>query len=216
MINATSNNNSSTREIIPAGNYVARCFSMIHIGTVEEEIKGVKKELNKVRVTWEIPGETRVFDPAKGAQPMVINKEYTLSMYKLSHLRHDLESWRGQAFTDQQAGSFDITRLLDIPCMLNIIHDVSKAGKKYALISTISPLPKGLLCPLRVNPLFEWNFEDKYDANMLESFPDFIKDKIKSSREYKELTSNILYVPGDDTEFTPEAVPYDFTNDLPF
>ena len=32
-INAT--NTGVKRELIPAGNYAARCYSMIHIGTVE-------------------------------------------------------------------------------------------------------------------------------------------------------------------------------------
>ena len=191
MINAT-NSGGAKREIIPAGNYIARCYSMVHVGTVEEEILGEKKSLNKCRITWELPEELRVFDEAKGEQPLVISKEYNLSMHEKANLRKDLESWRGKAFTDDQAKTFDITKLLGVPCMLNIIHKTTKGGNTYALISNISAIPKGFNCPAQTNPTFEWNFEDKYDAIELDKFPDFIKDKIKSSAEYKALMNDPL------------------------
>jgi hypothetical protein len=47
--------------LIEAGSYAARCYSMVHIGTIEEEFNGEKKKRNKVRLTWEIPSEKFVF-----------------------------------------------------------------------------------------------------------------------------------------------------------
>lgn len=47
-INAT--NKGVKRELIPAGNYVARCYSMIEIGTVKESFQGDEKTLHKVRI----------------------------------------------------------------------------------------------------------------------------------------------------------------------
>lgn len=208
MINAI--NNGTKRELIPGGNYVARCYSMIHIGTITEEIRGQKKDINKVRITWELPTELRVFDESKGKQPMVISKEYTLSMFEMANLRKDLESWRGRSFTDNEAKSFDISKLLGVPCMINIIHTVSKKGVEYATISSISTMPKGLECPKQVNPTFEWNFEDKWDEIALDEFPDFIKDKIKSSAEYRAMKSEVI----DMTDKAEEDVAV--TNDLPF
>ena len=205
----TATTTGAKRELIPAGNYIARCYSMIHIGTVTEEIMGEKKTLNKCRITWELPTELRVFSDDKGEQPMVISKEYTLSMHEKANLRRDLESWRGKAFTEEQAAKFDITKLLGVPCMLNIIHKTTKAGNDFATISNISPLPKGFNCPDQVNQNFEFNFEDKYSDEVLESFPDFIKNKIKSSEEYRKLKTAIVDLPGED-ETTEE------TNDLPF
>lgn len=213
MINAT-NSGGATREIIPAGNYIARCYSMVHIGTVDEDIIGETKTLNKCRITWELPGETRVFDQAKGEQPLVISKEYTLSMHEKSNLRRDLESWRGKSFTDEQAKMFDITKLLGVPCMLNIIHKTpNKGGNAYAIISNISSLPKGFNCPPQINPTFEWNFEDKFDQIALEAFPDFIKDKIKSSAEYKALQNFPVDLPHSEPAVDDEP---ETENDLPF
>ena len=188
MINAI--NDSKPRELVPAGSHVARCYSMMHIGTNEEEYMGQKKKLNKVRITWELPNELRVFEESKGEQPMVISKEYTLSMYEKANLRKELEGWRGKGFTENEAKSFDITKLLGVACMLSIIHKVSEGTKKeYAIIGGISGLPKGLICPAQINSNFEFNFQNKFDLKVLESMPDFIKNKIKTSDEFKAITN---------------------------
>jgi hypothetical protein len=210
MITAT--NNSKPKELIQSGNYVARCYSMIHIGTVTETILGEAKRQNKIRITWELPTELRVFDEAKGKQPMVISKEFTLSMHEKANLRKELESWRGKAFTDLQAQSFDVAKLLGVPCMLNVIHRQTKQGTDYAAISSISALPKGFECPAQVNPTFEWNYEDKWDEITMELFPDFIKDKIKASEEYRKMKSPI----NDLTEHEETATETFPNDDLPF
>jgi hypothetical protein len=182
-INAT--NNGTKREPIPAGNYIARCYQMIHIGTVEEIILGEKKVLNKVRIGWELPTELRVFNEDKGEQPLVISKEFTLSMHEKSTLRKVLASWRGKDFSEDEAKSFDVTKLIGAACMLNIIH---KPGKKdptaiYEEIGSISPLPKGMKAPEQINPTFVLDY-DNFDVERFSTLPDFIKNKMMGSIEY--------------------------------
>lgn len=185
----TATNENKPKELIPAGNYLARCYSMIHIGTIEESFQNETKLQNKVRVTWELPTEQRVFSQEKGEQPFVISKEYTLSMHEKSNLRKDLESWRGKGFTESEAENFDITKLLGIPCMLNIIHKSTTKGVEYAIISSISSVPKGLTCPAQINDTFEFNYDDKFDLAVIAEMPDFIKEKIRSSKQFKFKTA---------------------------
>lgn len=174
----------SERTLAPQGNHVARCYQMIHIGTIDTEYMGEKKQVNKVNITWELPNELNVFKEENGPEPFVISKEYTLSMGEKANLRKDLESWRGKGFSEQEADAFDITKLLGVPCMINIIHKTSKAGNDYAIVSGITPLPKGLECPSQINDSFEFNYGDKFDA--LNKLNDWIKDKVKTSKEYQE------------------------------
>lgn len=208
MIEAT--NNSQPRELIPAGNHIARCYSMVHVGTNKEIIQGTEKPLNKVRLTWELPTELRVFNEEKGEQPMVVSKEYTLSMHEMSNLRKDLESWRGKGFTEDEAKSFDITKLLGVPCLLNVIHKTSAKGSNYENISSITTLIKGMDCPAQVNETFEFNYTDKFDPKLVETFPDFIKDKIKTSVEYRERIGML------EGEAQEGEIAQDETDDLPF
>lgn len=182
-INATSS--GAPRELVPAGNYIARCYQMIEIGTVNESFQGESKTMKKVRIGWELPSETRVFNPEKGEQPMVISQEYTLSMNEKANLRKMLASWRGKDFTEEEAKSFDITKLLGVPCMLNVIHKPSKtdASKMYQSISSVSAMPKGMKAPDQVNPFLLLSY-DQFDQEVFDKLPDFIKQKMQSSSEY--------------------------------
>lgn len=180
-------NDQKPRELIPAGNYIARCYSMIHIGAVPDTYMGVPKIINKVRLGWELPTEKKVFDSARGAQPLVISKTYTLSMAEKANLRKALASWRGKDFTEEQAKSFDVTKLIGVACMLNIIHKPSKDGTKtYEEISNVSPIPKGMVCPAQINPNQVWEY-DKPNYDVFNLLPDFLKTEIQTSEQYKKL-----------------------------
>lgn len=182
--------NSAPKELIPAGNYIARCYQMIQIGHVKEVILGEVKTLNKVRIGWELPTETKVFNVEKGEQPFVISEEYTLSMHEKSNLRKMLASWRGKDFTVEEAGSFDITKLLGVPCMVNIIHRPAKSdpSRMYQKIGSVSPLAKGVTCPPQSNPTSVLQY-DNFNHELFASLPDFIKDKIKNSEEFIKMQS---------------------------
>ena len=172
------------------GTYVARCYSMIEIGTIETEYLGEKKKRHEVMLTWELPTELEIFHEEKGEEPFVVSKTYGLSMHEKSTLRRDLESWRGLGFTEQEAARFDITKLLGVPCMLSIIHRPGKVdtSKTYVEISTISKMPKGLECPKQINPSRILSFEN-WDQSIYDSLSDFLKEKIASSDEFKMMNS---------------------------
>ena len=79
---------------------------------------------------WELPTEIKVFKDENGEQPCVISKEYTLSMAEKANLRIAFKIMAVKIFTEDEAKSFDITKLLGVPCMINIIHKTSKDGLK--------------------------------------------------------------------------------------
>jgi hypothetical protein len=153
----------------------------------------------KVRIGWELPEETRVFDEAKGPQPLVISMEFTLSLNSKATLRKFLASWRGKDFTKEEADGFDIAKLLSVPCMLNIIHKpgVADPTKIYEKISSVSPLAKGVKCPPQVNPTFILSYDDWSDEKFA-ALPDFIADKMKGSSEFQQrLRPEETHIQGD-------------------
>jgi hypothetical protein len=176
---------------------------MIEIGTEYNEYFQNHRKL--VRISWELPNKKKVFSTEKGEQPYSMHKEYTLSMGDKANLRHDLESWRGKGFTETEAKAFDVTKLLSIPCMLNVIHKTSAKGKQYATIGSISPLPEGVNCPDQINPTFMLSYSD-WDIDKFNKLPDWIKDKMKETPEYQAIISGGAEIPVDDST----------TDDLPF
>ncbi len=193
-ITARTQSNSKKFEIIPAGSYPARCYSMIELGTNEETYQGVSKMVNKVRITWELPTETMVFKEERGPEPRVISKEFTLSMHEKANLRAFLENWRGKSFTEKEAEAFDVTNLLGVPCLLSITHKAATNGNTYANISSVSLLPKGMECPEMINERQELSFDD-FNQELFDQLPDFIKEKISMSDEYKTLKPSEDVVP---------------------
>lgn len=189
MITAKSTT-SIAHEPIPAGTYLARCYSMIHLGTHDDDYQGRAKKTNKVRITWELPTELKVFNPEKGEQPLSVSKEFTLSMSEKSNLRAFLTSWRGKPFTAEEASCFDITKLLGVPCQLSIIHEPSKKdpSRMYERISSISSVMKGVTCPAQINPTFMFSLET-FDPNAFAALPDWLKDIVRNSDEYKALSA---------------------------
>lgn len=209
----TAENTGTVRELTPAGNYIARCISMVEIGRVEEEYMGVKKTLHKVRIGWELPYELKVFNEEKGEQPIVLSKEYTLSLYEKANLRKELESWRGKAFTEEEAKKFDVTKLIGAACMINLIHKPSEKdpSKIYEKISAITPIAKGVTCPPQINPSFIFSF-DEFSMEKYNSLPQFLKDKIALSMEWKVVTGQINPIADAPQETFSQEIP----EDLPF
>ncbi len=191
----------------PAGNHIARCVEMIQIGTIIETT-GIYagKESHKVRIAWETPDELHDF--GKGPQPFLISKEFTLSMNEKATLRKMLESWRGKAFSEEEAKAFDISKLIGKPCMLSVINKTSKGGNVYAEISSVATLPKGFECPKQINPTRILSF-DAWDEQVFESLPDFLKTKIRGSKEYAAMMNPSR------TEAAPSNGG-DTSDDLPF
>lgn len=185
IIAPKSGGSNLPKKVVPAGSHVARCYSMIQIGTVESEYLGEKKTLHKVMIDFELPLETAVFREGEPEKPFVISKEYTLSFHEKSTLRSHLQSWRGKAFTDEEASKFDITKLVGATCMLNVVHKASADGTKtYANIASISPIPKGLTCPEQVNPTRILAY-DSWNQDVFMSLPEWLADKISATPEYK-------------------------------
>ena len=211
-INATASA-AKKKELIPEDTYIARCYRMVHIGTFQDEYMGEPKMVNKVRLTWELPTELRVFNEDKGEQPMVIDKEYTLSMHEKSNLRIDLTNWRGKAFTEDEAKEFDVTNLLGAYCFLGVIHATTKKGVEYNKIGSISKLPKGTTKPYAINPEFIFDYDNNFNLDEVEKFPEFISVNIKASNEYKE---RIMQLEGAELDKQMDAKISGEDEDLPF
>lgn len=185
---AKSTGESTQRELIPAGTYVARCYSVVHLGHVTQKYMGEEKVVDLVRFTWELPTELKCFNQDKGMQPCAISKEMTFSLNEKSNLRAMLNAWRGKALTEEEAKAFDLAKLLGQPCMINLIHQPSKSNPErvYERIAAVLPMMKGMSCPSQVNPSMEFSVLD-FDRPKFESLPSFLQEMIIGSKEYQAM-----------------------------
>lgn len=189
---APKTGNYEKRELIPAGTYLARLYSIIEIGTEEFEFQGETKRTHKIRLTWELPTEMKVFNEEKGEQPKVISEEVGFSMHEKATLRNKVvHGMLGTSLTNTEAQGFDIDELLGKPCLLNIVHKPSKKDPdiKYENINSISSLMKGQTCPDQINPTTTLYFNN-WNQEVFDKLPDFLKNKIMATPEYKSMNGS--------------------------
>ncbi len=100
-----------------------------------------------------------------------------------------LESWRGRAFTPVELDAFDVSKLVGVNCLLNVVHQNGtgvNSSKTYANVQSVNPLMGGMAKSTAVNPLLVFSMDDFPGPIVIpESVPDWIRKLIESSDEYK-------------------------------
>jgi hypothetical protein len=187
-------------EIVPEGQYVARCYRVIDLGTQSIEYMGEQKQQHKVLIYWEILDKDAKMDDGR---PFSVSRKYTASLDERSHLYSDLVAWRGKTFTQEELLGFDISKLLGAYCTLQIVHNESN-NKTYANVNAIMSTKER---PEGVNPLVMFDI-DNPDMEVFEGLSDWIKDQIRNSQEWqvKDMAVNVD-VPKDD-DIDPKDIPF--------
>ncbi len=176
-------------EICPAGNYAARCYSMIDLGICA---KGGAYPGESHQMRWAFELSETMAD----GKPFSISEKLTVSLHEKARLYQRLISWRGRAFTDEELEGFDLKKVAGAPCLINVVHTKSKDGAKtYANIASISPLPKGMQAPELVNPKLVWEFGD--DESRL---PDWARKMLGRDPNEPAYSDNVIPMHDDDDD----------------
>lgn len=174
---------------VPAGVFIGRCYSLIDLGTQLTSGQYGEKLQHKIRIGWELFGEDDAGEPLTvdvdgKLMPMTISKSYTVSLHEKASLRKDLAAWRGKDFTDEEAKSFDVSKLLGAYCMVNVTTSETN-GKTYSNIAGLTPLPGALknAKPAAVHEPVVFDL-DKPDMKVFNAFHEKLQDAIKRSPEW--------------------------------
>lgn len=202
---------NSNIDPIPQATHSAVCIGVYDIGCQYSE--KYKKWDDSVIITWQFPSLRIEIDDED--LPRVLSNTYTVSLDPKANLRKLLESWRGKAFTPAELEGFDISKLLGVPCMIQIIH--KKVGEKtYANIGSIMPPLQGAptVIPEGDTVLFDIKANGPGGA-IPETVHDWIQKKIKESKEYTEAVETHIEqstegaaAPGKKSEDIEEDVPF--------
>jgi hypothetical protein len=127
--------------LAPEGLHPAVCADVWEIWTEQQDERFGGGLVDKTRLIFQIDqtykdektGEERRYEVA----PM-----FTASLHEKANLRKFLKSWRGRDFTDEELKAFDLENVVGVNCQIQVIHNVSAKGKKYANVATIVPPDK--------------------------------------------------------------------------
>ncbi len=191
------------KQIPPAGLTLGMCYSIIDLGTQQEQFPGKPlTSARKLHYSFELPSLPQVvFDEKRGPQPQAVFQEYTSSLNEKSNLAKVLMSW-GNLTMEQlkqvkSEGLADFLKAyLGAPCMVAIVHNEAKTaidettGKKivYAKIGQggLSILPRMPEIPKpagTINPVLFLDL-DKFDWATFDRTPKFVQEKIMKSKEW--------------------------------
>lgn len=151
---ARDSGSGSDFEPAPQGTHVARCVRVIDLGT-QQGSPTFPNPKHKVLIGWELPEEKHEYEGE--TVPMLVQRRYTLSLHENATLRHDLESWRGRKFTDEELEGFDLAKVAGVACMVTVTHS---ADGKYANVNAVTAPPKSVQVPAAVNPVIYYALED--------------------------------------------------------
>jgi hypothetical protein len=192
--------NDSNFEQPEAGMYVARCYSVIDLGTQRNEM--YDNTQRQVRIGWEINEMM-----SDGKQPFSVGAFYTLSLGEKSNLRKVLQGWRGRDFTDAELKNFDLFSILGKPCTLNI----TKKENGNPKVASVSPLMKGVAPMEPYNELQSFSLFEDFDQEKFSKLSSRMQEKIKLSPEYQKATGQKVEPHNDNNshEMVPDYEPND-------
>lgn len=194
---------TSNIPILEAGTYPARCIGIIDTGEQWNEMAG--KSRREILFLFELPTELVEIDGEQ--KPRYMSQTYTMSMNEKAKMRIALETWRGKAFTEEELRGFDLTSVVDKPCMLTVVQKQSKNGKTYANISGIAKLIKGMTIPDAMSTLTVFDLDAPDALEKLETLPEWIQNKIKQSETYKEKIAGATEAQGF-MDINPDDLPF--------
>ena len=178
---AKKSENEGNFKPIDAGTYQAVCYAVWDIGN--QLNPRYNKVYPKVIIAWEIDKRIETEGEYKNKR-FVVSNTYTLSLGDKAILRQHLESWRGKPFTEDELKGFDLSKLIGINCLINIVHKKSADGTKtYTNISSVMKCTEGMT---------------KLTPEIPKDPPEWVQNKIKNQvRENEQNTDTENDVPFD-------------------
>lgn len=159
-----------------------------------------KPPAKMVRITYELPNDVHQFGDE--SKPLVMSEEMPFSGNEKSKLYK-----RVTGIDPNLANSKgDLSWFVGKPVMINIIHKSGSgqhAGKVFANIGTVTPVPKGYpVPPAAFNPVFLYD-PYNHSEEVFQQLPDFLKTKINERLD----GSNNATTNSAGTKDTPPAAP---------
>lgn len=200
MVKATQSGNFKAVALPEPNTVVARCYSLVDIGTVEEfynnEPQGKKR---KIYITWEFPSLKAVFNDEKGEEPFVTGMELTASTNENSNLSKLIAQWRGIPLSKEEQKSFDMNQMVGKTGLISFIikrkkdwegQDIQQVTNENSVIrfNGIMKLPKDMTCPPMLNPEMIWDWDEVaekgFDPNKFMKIPGWLRKKMMKSDEF--------------------------------
>lgn len=163
---------------VAEGVYMAICVGIIDLGEQYSEM--FKSYSNKVKVVWELMGETVEVDGEQ--KPRQLSRDFTISSSQKAKLREFISTWVTKTFSDEEFAEFDLFDLLGRACQVSVVHNETH---EYANVNSVMAIPKGFPVPTTTTELIKWDMQ-AWDDEAFAKLPEWYQEQIKKSTEYQK------------------------------
>ena len=182
---------------------VARCVTMIDIGTVAETYMNETKIQRKLWIAWELPKLLAVFNEDVGEQPFIVGIEVTFSTDDRSNFSKIISNWRNKPLNEEEKKTFDPVKVVGKTAMISFIHarkskyknmEISAVTNENTILkfNGIQQLPKDIPTPPMISNKLVWDWdliekgEKKFLKEEFEKIPKWIREKMMTSEEFRK------------------------------
>lgn len=178
-------------KLIPAGYHPAFLYGIVNTGSHQTKF-GVKPE---VMLFFELPFEKQIiYQGDTEPQVMVLseNMSYLVSFNqeKQQYSKLALRLKTGFGIDVSKPKEVDLSKIIGMPCIVNVVHNLAKDGKTYANIESL-----GVLSPMfisgredkfvRTNDLILFDISFGFESENFAGIYPWVQNKIKESVEGK-------------------------------
>ncbi len=178
-------------KLIPAGYHPAFLYGIVNTGSHQTKF-GVKPE---VMLFFELPFEKQIiYQGDTEPQVMVLseNMSYLVSFNqeKQQYSKLALRLKTGFGIDVTKPKEVDLSKIIGMPCIVNVVHNLAKDGKTYANIESL-----GILSPMfisgredkfvRTNDLILFDISFGFESENFAGIYPWVQNKIKESVEGK-------------------------------
>lgn len=172
--------------LIPPGTHQGVVCQLLDFGShlVKNQKSGKEELKRKLRIIWELPFETSTFDGVERRR--TIGRTFNVGYHEKGHLLPFVVALLGRQMTAKElAGEFDTDCLLGRNCLIDVIHLTGDKGP-YSFVAKAVQLARGMtpVSPAGETRVFNLPADDG-PIELPEWMPDYFKDKVKLSDEWK-------------------------------
>lgn len=201
---------------------VARCTTVIDIGTVPESYLGDVKIMRKIYIGWELPKLLAIFNEEKGEQPFNIGLELTFSTNEKANFSKLVSNWRNRPLSQEEKKTFDPIVMINKPAMISFIHkrktkyrnsEITEVTNEnsWLVFNGISQLPEGMVCPPMISKKMVWDWDlitegkEEFSKEKFEALPKWIREKMLASEEFRKYAKGYDEAAADSNTADPDT-----------
>lgn len=181
---------------------LARCYSVVDLGTYYETFKNTSGDKRKLHISFELPMLLGKFSDDKPEQPFAVFVQFNATTNSKGDFYKFITAWRGKELTPLEQDGFDPMTMIGKTAYLSFTHAIKHdyKGKELAEITNenarlklnaIMQKPKDIPAPEHINEYVSWDW-DKVEAEgfakyreTFEKLPKWMQKRMTESKEFK-------------------------------